>query len=236
MGRSGGLALGFNPCTIHLNASWGGIGFIGMGIFSSDLGMDLKIVNIYGPCHHREAFWNHFLNLSIINPDNIILGGDLNFSIVYGEYWGINAQVDPLPDIMEQLLEMDHLMDIPMVKSQPTWCNHRIREAVLARCLDRFHIKDYMLSRLLHYRQRVGLRGISYHSPIFMEIFGPSQKPRDPFKFNSTCLENPSYIQLVIRYWLSHPPSSGRSMEEGFSANLIEINQLSIIWAKEKRD
>ncbi len=83
MGRSGGLALGINPRTIHLKASWGGAGFVGMDIFSSELGMDLKIVNIYGPCHNREAFWNHLLHLSIIKSEQTILGGDLNFSIGY---------------------------------------------------------------------------------------------------------------------------------------------------------
>ena len=95
------MALDFNPCTIHLKASWGGARFISMDIYSSDLGMDLKIVNIYGPFHNKEAFWNHLLNLSIINYDNIILGGDMKFYIGFGESWGSNAQVDPLSDIME---------------------------------------------------------------------------------------------------------------------------------------
>lgn len=101
MGQLGGLALGINPCTIHLKASWCGVGFIGMDIFSSELGMELKIFNIYGPCHNKEAFWNHLLSLSIINSDQTILAGDLNFSIGYGESWGSNAQVHPLSDNME---------------------------------------------------------------------------------------------------------------------------------------
>jgi len=110
MGRSGGLALGFNPCTIHLKACWGGAGFIGMDNFSIYFGMDLRIVNIYGPFHNKEAFWNHLLNLSIINSDNIILGGDLNFSIGFGESWGTNSEVDPLSYIIEKFLEEHHLM------------------------------------------------------------------------------------------------------------------------------
>lgn len=85
MGQSGGLALGINPRTIHLKASSGGTRFISMDIFSSDLGMDINIVNIYGRCHNREAFWNHLLNISIINTDNIILGGYFNFSIGFRE-------------------------------------------------------------------------------------------------------------------------------------------------------
>lgn len=104
-----------------------------MDIFSSDLGMDIKIFNIYVPCNNGEAFWNHLLNLSIINYDNIIMGGDLNFSIGFGESWGSNAQVNSLSDIMEKLLERHHLIYIPMVKPQPTWHNCRIGEASLAK-------------------------------------------------------------------------------------------------------
>jgi len=51
MGRSGGLAIGYNPCTIKVISLWGGLGFIGMDIFSAELGMDLWIINIYGPYH-----------------------------------------------------------------------------------------------------------------------------------------------------------------------------------------
>lgn len=41
VGRSGGLAIGSNPRTIKVTTSWGGIGFIGMDIFSADLGMNI---------------------------------------------------------------------------------------------------------------------------------------------------------------------------------------------------
>jgi len=48
--RSGGLAIGYNPRTIRVDASWGGSGFLGLDIFSVDLGMIFRIVNVYGPC------------------------------------------------------------------------------------------------------------------------------------------------------------------------------------------
>jgi len=57
VGRFGGLAIGYNPRSIRVDASWGGSGYLGLDIFSADLGMILRIVNVYGPCHHREHFW-----------------------------------------------------------------------------------------------------------------------------------------------------------------------------------
>lgn len=66
IGRSGGLAIGYNPRTIRIDASWGGFGFMGIDSFSSELGKSLRILNIYGPCHQRETFWRHLLNLSLL--------------------------------------------------------------------------------------------------------------------------------------------------------------------------
>jgi len=88
MGRSGGLSIGYNPHTIKVISSWGGLGFIGMDIFLTELGMDLWIISIYRPCHRREDFSSKFLNLSITSYDHLVLGGDLNFSLGFGKSWG----------------------------------------------------------------------------------------------------------------------------------------------------
>jgi len=111
----------------------GGAGFIGMDIYSSELGMEFRIINVYAPCLNRDEFWNHLLNLSLANSDNLILAGDLNFSIGHAESWGCNAQLDPLLDTMEQLLEHHQLIYIPMNNIQPTWCNRRTEDASLAK-------------------------------------------------------------------------------------------------------
>jgi len=50
MGRSGGLAIGYNPKTIRVNVSWEGHGFLGFDLFLVELGTNLWFVNIYGPC------------------------------------------------------------------------------------------------------------------------------------------------------------------------------------------
>lgn len=85
VGRSGGLSIGYNPKIIKVTASWGGHGFLGLDLFSAELGTNLWVFNIYGPCQQREHFWKHLLGLSIFSSDDIIIGGDLNFSLGYGE-------------------------------------------------------------------------------------------------------------------------------------------------------
>ena len=87
------------------------------------------------------------------------------------------AQVDSITRYMTKLLEQHNLVDVPMNKPLPTWRNRRVGEAALAQRLDRFLMKVPLMQHLHHYKQWVGLRGISDHSPIYLEVFGPHPKP-----------------------------------------------------------
>jgi len=205
MGRSGGLAFGFNPSTIRLVSSWGGHGFLGADIISIEIGLPLRIINIYGPCHQRENFWRKLLSCNILSLDNIIIGGDLNFSLGFSESWGASAQIDPITDYMRRLLEQQDFIDIPIQKPHPTWRNRRTGAAALARRLDRFLMKGPLIHRLHTYKQWVSIGGISDHSPIALEIQGPNQKPKAPYKFNHMWLQDPSFSNLITTYWRAHP-------------------------------
>lgn len=113
-GQSGGMALGYNPSAVKLHNIWGRDGIIGVDIFTFDLGKELRLINIYGPCINQALFWENLLNLSFMQANNIILGDDLIFSIGHAESWGHNAQIDPLTDHISSLLEDHHLSDIPL--------------------------------------------------------------------------------------------------------------------------
>eukprot|EP00253_Pinus_taeda_P030670 PITA_30670 len=196
--------------------------------------MDLRIINVHAPCAQREVFWQHILHLSLLNEDNVIIGGDLNFSLGFRESWGSDAQIDPITDFMSNLLEQSNFIDIPMQRLLPTWRNRRVGEAALARRLDRFLLKGTFIQHLHLYRQWVGSGGLSDHNPIYLEIQGPSKKPKAPFKFNHIWLKDPSYIKLVKDYWLAHPISGNESFARCFCRNLSEIKHISIQWAKGK--
>eukprot|EP00253_Pinus_taeda_P026707 PITA_26707 len=194
VGRSGGLAIGYNPRSIRVDASWGQSRFMGIDIFSAELCKNLWIMNVYGPCHQREHFWHHFLNLLILASEHIIIGGDLNFSLGFSESWGSSAQVDAITGHMTNLLEQTNFVDVPMHKPLPTWKNRRVGEAALARRLDRFLMKGLLIQHLHLYKKWVGTGGISDHSPIHLEIHWPHQKPKAPFKFNHIWLLGFIYV------------------------------------------
>eukprot|EP00253_Pinus_taeda_P006367 PITA_06367 len=228
VGRSGGLAIGVNPRSIKMDSTWGGSGFIGLEIFSAELGMTLRVVNVYAPCSHRESFWQHLLQLSMMNEDRVIIGGDLNFSLGFRESWGSEAQFDPITDYMTNLLEQTNFLDIPMQRLLPTWRNRRVGDAALSHRLDRFLMKGTLQQRLHLFRQWVGSGGLSDHNPIYLEIQGPFKKLKAPFKFNHTWLKDPTYVKMIEDYWISHPINDTESLAKGFCRNLSEIKHITI--------
>jgi hypothetical protein len=43
--------------------------------------MTLKILNVYGPHTDMILFWNSLFNKELLKSENLIIGGDLNFSL-----------------------------------------------------------------------------------------------------------------------------------------------------------
>jgi hypothetical protein len=54
--------------------------------------------------------------MDIMNQENTIHGGDLNFSLGRDEIWGSISQVDPLSYFFIQRMEENILLDIERIK------------------------------------------------------------------------------------------------------------------------
>jgi exonuclease III len=80
-GRSGGLATGWRTKSIKLLNSWGVNSYLGIDIFVEALGKEFRILNVYGPYLDITPFRETLLSLKILKVENLILGGDLNFSL-----------------------------------------------------------------------------------------------------------------------------------------------------------
>jgi len=57
-GRSKGCVLGFNNETINVVNIWVGEGFLGADLKATDINEPLRLINIYGPFHNMEAYWD----------------------------------------------------------------------------------------------------------------------------------------------------------------------------------
>jgi hypothetical protein len=80
-GHSGALALGWLPSKIIIINSWALDSTIGADIQIEGMGFDFRIVNIYGPYDTRNDFWESIFKNPLLQANNTILGGDINFSL-----------------------------------------------------------------------------------------------------------------------------------------------------------
>jgi exonuclease III len=205
-GRSGGLAIGWNTRSIKFINSWGFESGIGITVLSTKLEDPLNIVNIYDPCQNRGPYWDKTFSKYFLKDQQVIFGGDLNFSLGFSEVWGTHARADPLTSFFTQKLVECNLLDLEPVKLKPTWRNNRVGDASVAKRLDRFMIKEILPETPLQMKQWIGYGGISYHCPIFLEIRKGSIKPPIPFKFNRTWLTDDFFTKLVRENWSPFTP------------------------------
>ena len=104
LGRSRGISIGWNSCTIKVINSWGFDSGLDITVTLMELDKPLTIVNIYGPCHNRGTFWDKVFSKSFLKYKLVIFGGDLNFSLGFSEVWGTHARTNSLTSYFTQKL------------------------------------------------------------------------------------------------------------------------------------
>jgi hypothetical protein len=110
-----------------------------------------------------------------------------------------------------------------------------VGEDELAKRLDWFLIVDSFLEKKLTMKQWIGNGGISYHYPIFFEFRQGPKKPASPFKFNKTCLEDESFINLVKENLTPFHLDNHQSTTFHFAENLKRIKEKLKPWDFQKR-
>lgn len=202
-GRSGGLAIGWKMTSCRLINSWGVSSCLGVDLYSQELNSEFRLFNIYGLYQNREVFWDCLFSLSLFSHEQIIVGGDLNFSLGSSEIWGPEAIPDPLAKFFTNYLVQKDLIDLNPIKLNPTWRNRWVGEERIAKRLERFLIGDLIAcSPIFQARQWVDWGGELDHNPIILEIQQDSHKPPSPFKFNANWISNPDFGDLVRTNWI----------------------------------
>eukprot|EP00253_Pinus_taeda_P034625 PITA_34625 len=208
---------------------------MGMEVLIPDFPSSFHIVNIYGPCQGREAFWMDIFEKSVMKMPLMVVGGDLNFSLGRAEAWGPSAREDPLTEFFIQTLKDHNLINPSPISLMPTWRNRRVGEDRIAKRLDRFLISEDFLRNVPLFRQWVETTGNSDHFPIFLDLSCPPPKPPAPFKFNSSWLEEPSFNSLFKSTWICNSRNHQESKSFLFMENLKCLKKATKSWAKERQ-
>jgi hypothetical protein len=119
-GRSRGLAMGWNTRTVKLLNSWGFDSGVGIKNSLEDLGRCFMALNVYGPTQDRILFWENLLNKYFLRNEDLILGGDLNYSLGMAESWGQRANPDSLSEFFNHIMKEKGLIDIAPIRLCPS--------------------------------------------------------------------------------------------------------------------
>ena len=56
----------------------------------------LRILDINGPYHRRQGFWDSVMDSGILHDSALIVVGDLKLTLSANEVWGASNIIDPL--------------------------------------------------------------------------------------------------------------------------------------------
>ena len=79
-GLSGGILSGWNPRVLRCKAFHTLAGILLQATLRGS-SLTLSILNVYGPYLHRDTFWNAVASGGLLSLPNLILAGDLNFTL-----------------------------------------------------------------------------------------------------------------------------------------------------------
>jgi hypothetical protein len=77
--------------------------------------------------------------------EDLIIGGDLNFSLGVAELWDQWAQPNSLLDYFSHKLSELGLIDITPIRAIPNWRNNRMGEGYIAKIIDHFLTEEKLL-------------------------------------------------------------------------------------------
>ena len=235
LGRSGGLILGWKSCNFLFINAWALRAGLCAVLFDYELQKEISFVNLYAPYLDRESFWNNLTKLDCLLSPFLVFGGDLNFSMGLSEIWGVHAQIDPLTNFFQNLLENMGLVDISPLVSIPSWSNRRAGEEGICKRLDRLLVSADFLDYDFLLNQWIGCGGVSDHQPVFLQISSPLHKAHSPFKFNADWLDHLDLVDALKSSWVRFNDRSTLSPEAQFCANLKRIKDISTKWSLSKK-
>jgi hypothetical protein len=124
VGQFGGLCVAWNPMKMVLKpfTTCAGILLEGQVVEGNK---SITLFNFYGPYTDRKSFWDVVVASGMLASKNLVLAGDLNFTVAANEVWGTKARLDPLAKYFQEIFKNYGLVDIVPLQHVPTWRNGR---------------------------------------------------------------------------------------------------------------
>jgi hypothetical protein len=224
----------WNPRKAEFDAFLTPAGILLEGVVK-DTNLKVKLINCYGSYADRVVFWEELKRIGIFDEENLILGGDLNFTISSREVWGDVARVDPLQHYFSHLVQTGGLVDVEPVKILLTWRNGRKGQDYIAKRLDRFLISEKLVSSGIRYRSWICNDKISDHMPVMLQLEFGSDIVSYPFKFNAVWMEDQDFVSFVRNSWADLLGTEVLTPMESLVKKLKRLKSMVIVWERKKK-
>lgn len=203
-GASGGIATFWDSTIYDLLQKENSAHWIFTKFLHKDSGQQVSLFNIYSPVLHsdKKLCWDSISSfLSLNNPENIIIAGDMNVTLAANEKRGGTRVRDPAREWVEDLILGWDLEDIKPSSGKFTWSNRRVGPNHIAARLDRFLVQSSFLSCGLMASSKILSNSTSDHKPIILELFTEENLGPIPFRFSSLWLQHEGFQEMVADVW-----------------------------------
>jgi hypothetical protein len=235
LGTSRGLLVAWHLLLYNLVPflTCGGILLSG-SIISSN--REINFLNVYGPCLDHKDFWTKLSNSGLLLLPRLILVGDLNLTLSFGESWGGSDNLNNLSSFFTSLFLTHKLVDLLPDKLVPTWRNGHSGSDLIEKHLGRFFVVEDLLLDGCLFRSWVEFPFVSDHAPILLSLENSLHPKAFPFKFNHHCLSNFDYNNLVTNLWQKQSYHQEEDIQRRFLWKLKDLKILTKNWLKNQRD
>ena len=124
-------------------------------------------------------------------------------------------------------------MDVEPLKLLPTWSNGRGHDFIAKR-LDRFLISEDLAISGFRYRSVVCNLKISDHMSVILHLEKDNREVSYPFKFNSTSLEEPYFVNYVRSKWVGLLGVETLNPMDSLVKKINLLKSMIIKWEKKK--
>jgi hypothetical protein len=118
-GNFGGVLTGWKKLITLLNYVVIDLSIWTKFIFKN-LGQTFSVINCHGPYENTQFFWDSFFYLQCVKEEEVIIGGELNFTVSRVEVWGFNARLDKVVAYFKHKIEELGYIDVEPLKLTPS--------------------------------------------------------------------------------------------------------------------
>ncbi|XP_058766319.1 uncharacterized protein LOC131639895 [Vicia villosa] len=189
----------FASDTISVISSFQVSGYLGVEVVWK--GGLYYIVNIYSACSialTRELWKELLLLLGKFNDGEWIIAGDFNALKSTNERVGSSSDNNARQrKEFENFIDNSGLVDVPCKGKKYTWFGG---DGMSKSIIDRFLVSESIISLWGAVGQLIGLRDISDHFLVWLEVDREDWGPK-PFKFNNEWFSNKDFVPFVEKEW-----------------------------------